>query len=221
MKTDTIKLLVVTGGPTHRHQIDLVPTSFYRLFEGYDNLVWDHATQDEAAFQSDKLLSYDVVLMYNRSDTLSQNSKLNLQSFLEADKGFIVLHHALGSYNDWEWWWRKVVGAKYQMTDIDNLPKSNYKQGEIIDLAPQKSHFITDQVGKFTLLDETYKNLWISKNIQILYRTSNPSGDGPVVWISPLKTSKVVVIQPGHAHAAHSDENYRNLIFQSILWASQ
>lgn len=219
-KSKKVNLLVITGGPTLRHHIDLVPTSFYGLFMGVKDLSWTHATYDEAAFQSDKLNDFDVILFYNRSDSLTEKSKQNLTKFLESGKGLIVLHHSLGSYNDWEWWWKEVVGGKYQMKETDTTPKSDYKQGESIKMIPQKKHPITESVGEFYFEDETYKKLWISEKANILYKTDNPTSDGPTVWISPYKKSKVIVIQPGHAAPAHSNENYKKLIYRSILWAS-
>ncbi len=219
--SDSIKMLVVTGGPAFRHQVDLVPTSFYSLFMGYDNLFWDHATYDEAAFQTKELDNYDVILMYNRSDSLSDVSEQNLKKYLESGKGLVILHHALGSYNDWEWWWKEVVGAKYQMKENNAFPKSDYKLGESISMIPLKEHAITNAVKDFKFVDETYKQLWISREVEVLYRTDNPTSDGPTVWISPYKKSKVVAIQPGHANTAHLDKNYKRLIFEAILWATK
>lgn len=218
-KTDSITMLVVTGGPAFRHQVDLVPTSFYTLFMGYDNLFWDHATYDEAAFQTKELSTYDVILMYNRSDSLSEESEEKLKTYLESGKGLIVLHHALGSYNYWEWWWKDVVGGKYQMIESSNFPKSDYKLGEQINMIPQKDHAITNAIKSFSFVDETYKDLWISNEVEILYRTDNLNSDGPTMWISPYKKSNVVVIQPGHAKTAHLNETYKDLIYQTILWA--
>ena len=218
---ETIKLLVVTGGPDLRHHIDLVPTSFYSLFQGYDKLIWDHATYDEAAFQSEDLLSYDVILFYNRSDSISRSSMERLTSFLEAGKGLIVLHHALGNYNEWEWWWREVVGGKYQMQTANGFEKSGFKQGEKISMETTAQHELTAAIGNVSLLDETYKDLWLSDQIQVLYETNNPTSDGPVVWIGPYTKSRILVIQPGHASSAHENPDYRELLYQGIIWASQ
>lgn len=220
LRSQGIRLLVVTGGPGLVHQISLVPTSFYTIFEGYDNLTWDHASYDEAAFQSKNLMDYDVLLMYNRSDSISETSKQNLQKYLESGKGLVVLHHALGSYNNWEWWWKNVVGGKYQMVEDSHFQKSGYKQGESVDMTVEANHAITKAIGSFNFIDETYKDLWISKEVEVLYRTNNPTSDGPTMWIGPYDRSKVVVIQPGHARPAHLDQNYRKLIYESILWVA-
>ena len=216
--TDTINLLVVTGGSGLRAQIDLVPTSFYQIFMDKKGLHWDHATQDEAAFQSERLMEYDVVLMYNRSDSLSTGSKKNLTKYLESGKGLIVLHHTLGSYNNWEWWYKEVVGGKYQMKETEQFPKSDYLQGVDFNMTPDTDHPITRELGEFTLSDETYKKLWISDEVEVLYKTDNRTSDGPTVWLSPFQKSRVLIIQPGHAASAHLDENYQNLIHNAILW---
>ena len=201
----SLKLLVVTGGPTLRHHVDLVPTSFYTLFEGHENLQWDHASSDEAAFQPERLENYDVLVMYNRSDSLSDQAKENLQAFVESGKGIVVLHHALGSYNDWKWWWQDVVGGKYQMEDKDDVSKSGYKLGEKIAVNVVIDHPITSAVGAFEMEDETYNGLWISPQVKILYETDNQTSDGPLVWTSTYSKSRVVVVQPGHASAAHKN----------------
>lgn len=217
---DSLRLLVVTGGPTLRHHLDLVPSSFYTLFEGYDNIEWDHASSDEAAFQTDKLPGYDVLVMYNRSDSLSQESQQNLKSFVESGKGIVILHHALGSYNAWRWWWQEVAAAKYQMKDSEDWPKSEYKLNEQIAVVAASDHPITSTLKSFVLNDETYKKLWISPRAQVLFRTDNPTSDGPLVWVSPYKASRIVIVQPGHTNVAHRNEHYRLLVYQAILWSS-
>ena len=185
-----------------------------------ENLKWDHASHDESAFQSNRLQEYDVILMYNRSDSLTISSRENLKGFLESGKGMIVLHHALGSYNNWDWWYKEVVGAKYQMIETEEFPKSDFLQEEVIKMIPTKEHLFSAELGQFTLIDETYNKLWFSDRIEILYKTDNNSSDGPTVWISPYTKSRVLVIQPGHAASAHLDENYQNLIWSAINWVN-
>lgn len=208
-----LRILVVTGGHP-------VPTSFYTLFEGYDDIVWDHATSDEAAFASDLRENYDVLVIFNRSDSISMTAQRNLKDFLDSGKGVVVMHSALGSYNEWKWWWHDVVGGKYQMKDTDAMRKSDYKLNEHIVTKVAAEHPITSAVGDFELCDdETYKGLWISPQAKIIYQTDNSTSDGPIVWINPHSKSRVIVIQPGHVPAAHRDVKYRALVYNSIVWA--
>lgn len=217
--SNPLRVLVVTGGPAFYHQTKLVPTSFYTLFEGYDDIVWDHATSDEAAFASDFRENYDVLVIFNRSDSISTAAQRNLRDFVESGKGVVVMHSALGSYNEWERWWHDVVGGKYQMKDTDKMRKSDYKLDEHITVSVAADHPITSAVGDFKLFDETYKDLWISPQVKIIYKTNNPTSDGPIVWISPYSKSRIVVIQLGHGPAAHRNPAYRALVYNSIVWA--
>ena len=138
---------------------------------------------------------------------------------MENGKGVLILHHALGSYNEWKWWWQDVVGGKYQMKDKGNVSKTNFKLGEHINVNVAAEHPITSKVGSFELEDETYKGLWISPGAKILYNTDNPTSDGPIAWISPYSKSRVVVIQPGHADAAHKNTGFKALVHSAIIWA--
>ena len=98
-----VRLLVVTGG--HDYE-----TSFYTLFEGYPDLVWDHATSDQEAFKQNIVPKYDVVLLYNMSQGLDDKGRENLRAFVESGKGLVVLHHAIADYQTWPWWSKEVVG---------------------------------------------------------------------------------------------------------------
>lgn len=219
---DPLRVLIVTGGPTLQHHTRLIPTSFYTLFEGYDDIVWDHAVSDEAAFASDFRENYDVLVIFCWNDSLSMVARKNLQDFVESGKGVVVMHSALASYNGWKWWWHDVIGGKYQYVteDIDGIPKSDYKLDEHIVARVAADHPITSAVGAFELHDEeTYKGLWISPQAEILYQTDNPTSDGPIAWIGPCSKSRVVVIQPGHGPAAHRNAGYGALVYHSIVWA--
>ena len=218
--TSKINLLVITGGPTIRYHIDLVPSSFYGLFAGQEDLEWTHASMAEAALQTDRLHTFDVLLFYNRDDTLSHDSRKKLMEFAASGKGIVVLHHSLGNFNHWEWWWKELAGAKYQMKDEEGYPKSGYKQGESIGFIPQKDHYLAETLGEFSIIDEAYNKLWISEEVEVIYSTRNENSDGPLVWVSPYTQSRVLVIQPGHDATAHNDPNYQSLIHHSIRWVA-
>ena len=219
---NAMRVLVVTGAPTPQHHTRLMPTSFYTLFEGYDDIMWDHAISDEAAFAADFRESYDVLVMFHWRESLSLVARKNLQDFAESGKGIVMIHSALASYNGWKWWWHHVVGGKYQYVteNADDMPKSDYKQGEHIAVRVAADHPITSAVGAFELHDEeTYKGIWISPQARILYQTDNPTSDGPIAWTSPYPKSRVVVIQPGHGPSAHRNARYRALVYHSMVWA--
>jgi|GEM_PF-1332667 len=219
--TDSLRILLITGGIPVRYHKTLVPTSLYSVFQQQEDFQWDHASLDEAAFENDIRDDYDVIVFFNRSDSMSPSAIKHVRDFIESGKGVVILHSALSSYTDWDWWWRGVVGGKYQIADTPETPKSGASQGETISFRIVADHPITEAVGSFSLEDETYNGLSIQPGVRILYRTDNPTSDGPVVWIGPHKTSRVVVIQPGHFKETYLNPHFRSLLVNAILWAGK
>ena len=205
-----LRLLVVTGGHDY-------PTSFYTLFEQPD-LAWDHETTSEAAYRRDLRSLYDVLVLYDMPATVSAAGRANLQAFAESGKGIVVLHHALCSHNDWDWY-RDLVGARYQVEAQAGRPASSYKHDETIPIVIAHPHAITLGVTMPELYDETYKGMWISPQNTVLLTTTHPLADPPLAWISAYARSRVVAIQPGHGREAHLHPGYRALVRNAILWA--
>jgi len=215
------RLLVVTGG----HEFE---PSLYHLFDAFH---WTHAVTNREAFKSDIRQKYDVLVLYDMESEIGDREKQNLQNFVESGKGLVVLHHALGDYNDWQWWYRDVVGGKYQLKATPDQPASTFKHDQDLLVRPtvgprQASPVLTggkEMTGlamwDMHIIDETYKGMWISPDVKVLLRTDHPLSDGPVAWISPYPKSRVIVIQLGHDHKAHEHPAYRDLVKNAILWA--
>jgi uncharacterized protein len=206
-----MRVLVVTGGHDY-------PTSFYTLFE-QPGLVWDHETTTEAAFRRDVRPRYDGVVLYDMPATLSPAGRANLQAFAESGKGIVVLHHALCSHNDWDWY-RDLIGARYLIEAQGGRPPSTYKHDETIPVAIARPHPITAGVAMTEIFDETYKGMWIAPGNTVLLTTTHPLADPPLAWISAYDRSRVVAIQLGHGRQAHTHPGYRVLVRNAILWSA-
>lgn len=207
-----IRVLVVTGGHTY-------PTSFYTLFE-QPGLVWDHAVSPEEAYRGDLRGRYDVLVLHDMPKTLDEAGRRNLQAFAESGKGIVVVHHAIVSYADWDWY-RDLIGGRYFEQAQQGHPASTYKHDEQVRVAVARAHAVTEGLAPFTVLDETYKGMWLAPTNAVLLTTDNPTGDPPVAWISAYPHSRVVTIQLGHGPEAHRDASYRRLVLNAIRWTSQ
>jgi type 1 glutamine amidotransferase len=207
------RALVVTGG----HEYD---TSFYSLFEGYEDLVWDHAPSNEEAFRHNLTNRYDVVVLYDYSTELSATGRKNLRAFVEAGKGVVVLHHAICNYNGWPWWWEEVVGGRYLLEPAQGIPASTYKEDEEMRITVAGNHPVTAGVGPMHLTDEAYKGVQTVPGIQVLLTTDDPNSDIPVAWVSPYQKARVVYIGLGHAREAHLYPPYRLLVRNAIRWTA-
>lgn len=206
-----LRLLVVTGG--HEYA-----TTFYTVFEGAADLHWNHAVSNHEAFKSDLRKDYDVLVLYDLSQEISDTEKTNLRDFAEAGKGIVVLHHAIADYPDWEWWYKEVVGGKYLLKPFGAMPPSTYLHDQEACVTRVMDHPITAHIGTMHLWDETYKGMWISPDVKVLLRSDAPTSDGPVAWISPYPKSRVVYIQLGHGESAHLYPAYRVLVQDAIRW---
>ena len=208
-----VRGLVITGG--HDHE-----TSFYSLFDGYNDLARLPVTSSATAFQNDLRPKYDVLIMYDFTRDLEPTGRKNLRDFVESGKGIVVLHHALLNYQEWPWWYEDVVGGRYRLKRDGNIPSSTVKDGQQIFVIPQGEHPITAGIGPFPVVDEAYKGMYISPQVRPLLTTDNPNSDRLLAWIGPSATSRVVAIQLGHGPTIFRHPSYRALVHNAILWSA-
>ena len=210
---EPLRVVFVTGGGSYENSI-------FRILDRMQGISWTHATSDNEAFKNDIRDQYDVVVLFNVSNSLEDPAKANLVDFVESGKGVVVLHHALASYYTWEWWYKEVVGGRYLLAPDGDQPASTYRQGEEIMAAPTREHPIVSSLESFPfhLYDETSKDLWISPEVDVLLRTGLSTSDGPLLWVSPYEKSRVVAFQPGHSSGAHMNVGFRNVLRDAVLW---
>lgn len=212
---DAPRVLVVTGGHTYD------PT-FYLLFETEPRL---QATVDPHPMpyrRGDIRKRYDVLVLYDSMQEISEPERQNLVNFLESGGGLVVLHHALVDYCDWKWWYEEVVGGRWFRTR-DQPPRwiTTWKHDVDLVVRPVAEHPILEGVGVLKITDETYKGMWLSPRNTVLMKTDDPTSDGPVVWIGPYRKSRVVVIELGHDRKAHLHPGYQRLVRNAIRWAAR
>lgn len=208
---EPVKVLLITGG--HDHSV-----SFYSVFE--DSRFMVVVDPHPSAFVQDIRDRADVVVLYDMAPEVEQRKRDNLRAFVEAGKGIVVLHHAIGDNNTWAWWYEEVVGGRYLFKAEGGKAASSFKHDQRVLVQVAKRHPITDGLADFSIEDETYKGLWISPKAEVLLTTNNPTSDGPVAWLGPHAKARVVYVQLGHGSPAHSNANYRRLIGNAILWAA-
>ena len=162
-----IRVLVVTGGHDHA-------PSFYSLFNGQEDLAVTVDPQP-GAFSNDLRKMYDVLVLYDMYQDVPEAQRKNLREFLESGKGVLILHHALASLSDWQWWWQDVRAGKYFLTDEPGHPASAYQHDQDLIVEPVGKHPITDGIGAIHIIDETYKHVWISPEAHILLEDESPN----------------------------------------------
>ncbi|MDX2032686.1 MAG: ThuA domain-containing protein [Blastocatellia bacterium] len=206
-----IRVLLVTGG--HNHDVE-----FYDVFrvDRFRTTVDPHPM----AFSGDIRKRYDVVVMYDMVKSLEEPRRKNLREFVESGKGVVLLHHAICGNVDWPWWYEEVAGGRYLFDEV-NGRKSSYLHDVEQTIKPLMDHPITRGIAPFRILDETYKDVWISPRVKSLLHSDHPTSDGVVGWISPYEKSRVVYIQLGHDRHANLNPNWQRLVRNAIEWAGE
>jgi type 1 glutamine amidotransferase len=206
-----LRLLVVTGGHDY-------PTSFYTVFE-QDGLTWDHATSNEEAFKKDLRGRYDALVLYDASANISPEAQTHFRDFVESGGGLVVLHHAIISYQDSDWF-RDLVGGRYFLAPQGDNQPSSYLHDVDMNVRVVTPHPITRGITLTRIHDETYKGMWIAPTNTVLLATDHATADGPLAWVSAYKPARVVYIQLGHGTEAHRDAGYRALVRNAVMWVA-
>jgi len=217
-----LKVLVVTGG----HGFERGP--FLKMFSDNPDIAFIHAAHagtNATVYEREDLRSFDVLVLYDMLQHITELQKANLLSLLDGGTGFVVLHHALVSYADWPQY-ERIIGGRYVEPD----PK---KPGTVTDqvgwqhdvdvpvVIVARTHPATEALQDFTIHDEIYWGYRVRPEVTPLITTTHPKSGTPLGWAHAYGKSRVVYLQLGHGSEAFGNENYRKLLRQSIRWTAR
>ncbi len=215
-----IRVLVVTGG----HDFEKEP--FFAMFKAMDAIVCETGEQKETSEAYNERLSskYDVLVLYDMAQKITDDQKKNLLEFLASGKGLVALHHALGSYQDWPDY-QKIIGGKFYTADREEEgvlhPKSTYKHDEKLKVnIADKNHPIVQGLTDFEILDEVYNKFLVRPDVKTLLTVDHPLSAKVIAWTHFCGNAPVAYILLGHAASAFNDANYRKLVSNAIFWAA-
>ncbi|MGA2116167.1 MAG: ThuA domain-containing protein [Bryobacteraceae bacterium] len=211
---DAVRVLLVTGGHDH-------DAMFYNVLDGRSD-IRVNVDPHPVAFRNDLRPNYDVLVLYDtiQRDQLSEKHLQNLKDFVESGKGVVVLHHAIADFQDWEWWWKDVVGGRYLLQAEPSYPASSYLHGVEEVVTPKPGHPIVKGLPPMRVFDETYKQVWHSGDVTVLLTSDHPTSDPDIGWVSPYRKSRVVYLQPGHGRETAEMPWYRQLVRNAVLWSA-
>ena len=167
---------------------------------------------------------YDVLVLYNMSQKISEKRQQNFLKLLDDGVGLVVLHHAIAAFSDWREY-RKIIGAKYWLEDTveDGVEykKCTWKEGVDMPLhVEDATHPIMAGITDFTIHDEVYKGYDLQPDNHLLLSCGLSNSQKEIAWTRAYGHAKVCLIQPGHGPEAHGDENYRRMVRQAIAWVA-
>jgi len=216
-----VRALVVTGG----HGFEREP--FFAMFDSFADVEWREVQQPQAndMYAPEQRGSYDVIVLYDMVQEITEEQKANLLETLRQGKPLVMLHHALASYQNWPEYAR-IIGGKYMLAEQEfdgkTWSKSTFRHGVVftVRIADPK-HPITKGMKDFEIHDEVYGGYWVSPKAHPLLTVDHPESSNVVGWTKRYGKARVAALQGGHDKSAYEDENYRTLVHRSILWAAR
>jgi len=217
-----VKTLVVTGG----HGFDATP--FFHMFSDNPEIEFTaaaHAKSSASVYERDDLLGYDVVVLYDMPQNITAAQQAKFLALFDRGIGLVVLHHALVSYQQWPEY-EHIIGGRYPEPDPNQGGKVTEAIGwqhdvEVPVVILATNHPVTAGLKDFTVHDEIYWGFRVGKDVAPLITTTHPKSGKPLGWARTQGKSRVVYLQLGHGPETFNDENYRQLLRQSIRWAAR
>jgi type 1 glutamine amidotransferase len=220
-QTGKIRALVVTGG----HEFEQAP--FFQVFHDNPDITFlavEHP-KAQAFFKAEAARQYDVLVLYDMHQEITDEAKADFISRLKEGKGLVVLHHAIASYQNWPEY-AKIIGARYYLgeTLVDGVrkPRSAWQHGVRFTIhVADPQHPVTQGMKDFETLDETYKLFDVAEGCHPLLTTDEPLSNKVIAWAKTYQAARVVYIQCGHDHTAYENPNYRQIVRQAIRWTAR
>jgi type 1 glutamine amidotransferase len=215
--TPKVNAAVVVGG----HSFD--EAVFPQVFDAHENATYTILEQkdDSEIFDNVNDFPYNVVVLYNMGQKITEARQANLLKLLDQGVGFVVLHHAVAAFSEWTEY-ADIIGAKYYLEDTPNHTKSIYQHDVdfTVNVADGK-HPVTRGLQDFVIHDETYNNYDIYDDNRVLLTTAESTSAPGVCWVRRHGNANVCFIQLGHGPEAFTNPNYQQLVAQAATWAAK
>jgi len=213
-----VKAVILTGG----HGFQKEP--FLEIFKAMDGVEATHVhlKDHSEVFEDTSDWPYDTIVLYNMTQNISRKRRTNFLSLLEKGVGLVVLHHALGAWQEWPEF-RRIIGGRFLLkpATIDGVQykKSGWKHGlDYTVHVADPEHPVTRGVKDFRIHDETYCRYWVSPKAHVILTTDEKTSDEAIGWTRTYKGARVCYLVNGHDAHAYRNPNYRRLIANAIRW---
>jgi len=212
------KVVVLVGGHGYdKRGFD----QFWSSLSGIDAEVWQGAPY--TVFDDIGEFKYDVIVMYNLSDGITDTQRENFLRLLEKGVGLVVWHHALANCQDWPEF-EAIAGAKFWLKpgerDGVQVTQSGTGGGKVKMHIEDTTHPITKGMNDFEVEDETYNRQTFGDGIHVLVSTDHPRSDKPIAWVHNYRKARVFGCQSGHDAKVWANESFQRLMARGIRWAA-
>jgi type 1 glutamine amidotransferase len=215
-----IKAVVLTGGHGYEKE------AFEDVFKGHDDIkcVQYELKDDSEIFEDISGWDYDVIVLYNMTQNISDNRKANFKKLLEDGVGLFMTHHAMGAWNEWDEYAR-MTGTKFLLKEAvvegKTMPQSGYKHDVDMEVHVEPvKNTVTLDMKDFAIHDETYNKCWFAADNVVLLTTDEPTSNREICWVRGYGKARVCGLELGHDSKAYANDAYRRLIAMGIRYCA-
>ncbi len=166
----------------------------------------------------------EVMVFYDFAQQLGEDGRRNLESWIDAGMGVVVLHHAIHNFTEWPRF-RQIVGGYWSVERVTigatAYGPSTWCETIVPVRIADQGHPITTGIADFEIADECYGDYWIAPDAKPLLTTDHPKSQSMLGWTRRQGRGRVVYLQPGHGPDAYAHPSYRQLVGRAIAWAGR
>ena len=217
-----IRVLVFDGG----HPYD-EPEFAEMLAALGDEFEFSRATlpRDRALLAPGLEKRFDALLFYDMCQTpMSDEEFARYETLLKSGKiGVFFLHHRLSAHPERPDFW-KIAGGTYvfeQNCEIEGKrrPLGAYEHDREIDVKPARIDGEPPfPLEAFTIIDESYENMWVSPDVKVLLTTDALRMTPQVAWTWTLGDAEVLTFALGHDKKAYENPAFRRFLKNGLIW---
>jgi uncharacterized protein len=216
-----VRALVITG--THGYDKPQFNAMFGGL-PGLDCTVKEAGKNPGVFFDQIDSWPYDVIVLYNYGQELSEAHRKNFIALLHRGVGLVALHHSIAGFPGWLEY-EKIIGATYPLNeetrDGVKLARPTYKHGVTMRIhVEDPAHPILTGLGDFEIHDESYKGWVYHEGSHLLLTTDHADSNRQIAWTRTYGKARVFYLELGHDKLAYEKAQYQRLIRQGVLWAA-
>lgn len=144
---------------------------------------------------------------------LGERKRDAVLAFLAQGKGLMALHAACICFDDWPEY-REILGGGWEWGVSGHGP---YQPGWELTVAAGM-HPITQGVADFSIHDELYHTLTVTRPVQVLMTAPWEGRPQPMAWVTDYHGARIHFNALGHGPESFQSEPFRRLLNHRSRW---
>jgi type 1 glutamine amidotransferase len=225
-----MKLLLMTGGPTHPYERSTPILEGFLINAGHEVIV-----REDSDALSDGTLSNMDALVFNTSrwDThpLEEHHQNSMADFISSGKGFVCIHISGATSDSWPEY-SNITGGGWNRGNSHHPPYEKFH----VDVS-NSNHICANGLSGFDTYDERYMNIdfiegndvfltvgfeggVFEKNVSGNPAIEMPLGTFPIGWTRTYGKGKVFVTLLGHDDKSQGNDLFQKIILNGVDWVT-